>query len=62
MREQQHCQSKLVKVFEERRLFNKNKARASLTQQAYELAFISKLEYLLDIAHADELAMSSVLQ
>ena len=62
MREHQNCQTKLEKSFEEWRLIKKNKARASPTQLARESAFVSTLDNLFDVAHADTLNMKSVLQ
>ncbi|KAK2702108.1 hypothetical protein QYM36_019238 [Artemia franciscana] len=50
----------LEQVFEEWRLLKKNKARKSSTQQAREAAFVSRLEDLFDIAHADALNTMSI--
>ena len=44
------------------RLLKKNKARTSPTQLARESAFVSRLEDLFDVAHADALTKTSVLQ
>ncbi|KAK2721327.1 hypothetical protein QYM36_003567 [Artemia franciscana] len=60
MRDHQNCQTKLEQAFEEWRLLKKNKARKSSTQQAREAAFVSRLEDLFDIAHADALNMMSI--
>ncbi len=54
-------QIKLEKLFEEWRLLKKNKARISPSQRAKESTFVSKLEDLFDIAHANVLTMASVL-
>ncbi|GBM42601.1 hypothetical protein AVEN_114734-1 [Araneus ventricosus] len=62
MRDKQNCQIKLEKLFKERQLLKKNKARNSSTQQAKESAFVSKLEHLFYVAHADVLTNKSVLQ
>lgn len=43
MREQQHSQSQLEKLFEEWRLLKKNKAQVFPTQHAKELAFCYEL-------------------
>ncbi|KAK2705764.1 hypothetical protein QYM36_015958 [Artemia franciscana] len=56
----QNCQTKLEQAFEESRLLKKNKARKSSTQQAREAAFVSRLEDLFDIAHADALNTMSI--
>ena len=61
-RDHQNCQTKLQQTFEEWRLLKKNKARTSPTQFAKESAFISRLEDLFDVAHADALNNTSVLQ
>lgn len=58
----QNCQTKLQQTFEEWRLLKKNKARTSPTQLAKESAFVSRLDDLFDIAHADALNNTSVLQ
>ncbi|KAK2702040.1 hypothetical protein QYM36_019351 [Artemia franciscana] len=60
MRDHQNCQTKLEQAFEEWRLLKKNKARKSSTQQATEAAFVSRLEDLFDIAHADALNTMSI--
>ncbi|KAK2708416.1 hypothetical protein QYM36_014133, partial [Artemia franciscana] len=60
MRDHQNCQTKLEQAFEEWRLLKKNKARKSSTQQAREAAFVSRLEDLFDIAHADALNTMSI--
>ncbi|KAK2727043.1 hypothetical protein QYM36_007784 [Artemia franciscana] len=60
MRDHQNCQTKLEQAFEEWRLLKKNKARKSSTQQAREAAFVSRLEDLFDIAHADALKTMSI--
>ena len=62
MRDHQHCQAKLEQTFEEWRLLKKNKARKSPTQLAREMAFVSRLEDLFDVAHADALTTTLVLQ
>lgn len=62
IRDLQNCQTKLENVFEEWRLLKKNKARTSTTQREREIAFVSNLEDPFDIAHADALTNSSVLQ
>ena len=62
MRPKQHCVIKLKKAFKEWQLLKKNKARNSPTQRAKELAFVSKLEDLFDVAHAGVLTNKSVLQ
>ena len=55
MRDPQHCQKKLEKLFEEWRLLKKNKGRKTPIQKVKEHAFSSKLDNLFDIAHADAL-------
>ncbi|KAK2719576.1 hypothetical protein QYM36_005147 [Artemia franciscana] len=60
MRDHQNCQTKLEQAFEEWRLLKKNNARKSSTQQAREAAFVSRLEDLFDIAHADALNTMSI--
>ncbi|KAK2708513.1 hypothetical protein QYM36_014199, partial [Artemia franciscana] len=60
MRDHQNCQTKLEQAFEEWRLLKKNKVRKSSTQQAREAAFVSRLEDLFDIAHADALNTMSI--
>ncbi|KAK2717035.1 hypothetical protein QYM36_007247 [Artemia franciscana] len=60
MRDHQNCQTKLEQAFEEWRLLKKNKARKSSTLQAREAAFVSRLEDLFDIAHADALNTMSI--
>uniref|UniRef100_UPI00358F33D6 zinc finger protein 813-like n=1 Tax=Myxine glutinosa TaxID=7769 RepID=UPI00358F33D6 len=62
MRAHQNCQTKLEQTFEEWRLLKKNKARTSPTQLARESAFVSRLEDLFDVTHADALTNTSVLQ
>ena len=62
MREHQNCQTKPEKSFEEWRLIKKNKAQASPNQLARESAFVSTLDDLFDVAHADNLNMKSFLQ
>jgi len=62
MRDHQNCQTKLEQTFEQWCLLKKNKVRMSPTQLARELAFISRLEDLFDVAHADALINTSVLQ
>lgn len=49
--EPKHCRTKLHKLFEGWRLLKKNKSRTAPTQRAKELAFVSQLEDLFDIAH-----------
>lgn len=55
MRDHQNCQTKLERAFEEWRLLKKNKGRSSQTQKTREDAFVSKLDDLFDVAHADAL-------
>jgi len=62
MKDHQNCQTKLEQTFEEWRLLKKNKARKSTTQLERESAFVSRLEDLFDVAHADALTKTSVLQ
>ena len=62
MRDHQNCQTKLEQTFEEWRLLKKNKSKTSSTQIAKESIFVSRMEDLFDVAHADALTMTSVLQ
>ena len=59
MRDQQNCQTKL-KSFEEWRLLKKNRGRQTTTQKGRENAFISSLDDLFDVAHADALNMITI--
>ena len=61
MRDHQNCQTKLEQTFKDWRLLKKNKARISPTQLARESAFVSRLDDLFDVAHADALTNTSVL-
>ena len=60
MRYPQNCQSKLEKSFEEWSLLKKNKGRPTATQKARENSFISSLDDLFDVAHADALNMMTI--
>ena len=62
IRDVQNCQTKLEQTFEEWRLLKKNKGRQSVTQQSREAEFISRLDDLFDIAHANALSMMTVVE
>ena len=62
IRDVQNCHTKLEKAFEEWRLLKKNKGRQSETQQSKEAEFVSRLDDLFDIAHANALSMISVAE
>lgn len=60
MRDSQNCSTKLEKKFEEWQLLKKNKGRQSATQRDREEKFVSQLDDLFDVAHADALTMMTV--
>jgi len=62
MRDPQHCQKKLEKLFEEWRLLKKNQGRKTPNQKAKEHAFSSKLDNLFDVAHADALNIIKIAE
>ena len=62
IRDVQNCHTKLEQAFEEWRLLKKNKGRQSETQQSKEAEFVSRLDDLFDIAHANALSMISVAE
>ncbi|GBN67383.1 hypothetical protein AVEN_211017-1 [Araneus ventricosus] len=62
VQELRNCQPKLEKLFEQWRLFNKNKNRNTLTQKSKEGEFVSKLNNIFDIAHANALNMIKISQ
>jgi hypothetical protein len=62
IRDVQNCHTKLEKAFEEWRLLKKNKGRQSQTQQSKEAEFVSRLDDLFDIAHANALSIISVAE
>jgi len=63
IKDHQHCQTKLEKVFEEWNLLKKNKGRTnSTTQLSKEADFVSKLDDLFDVAHVNALTSPSLLQ
>ncbi|GBM91114.1 hypothetical protein AVEN_226597-1 [Araneus ventricosus] len=57
-----NCQPKLEKLFEQWRLLKKNKTRSTLTQKSKEVEFVSKLNNIFDIAHANALNMIKISQ
>ena len=63
IKDHQHCQTKLEKVFDEWKLLKKNKGRTnSTTQLSKEADFVSKLDDLFDVAHVNVLTSPFVLQ
>ena len=52
-KDQQHSQSKLEKLFDKWSKLKKNKGRASETQKKNEEKFMSKIDFLFDIAHSN---------
>jgi hypothetical protein len=60
VRARHHCQSKVVKVFEEWRLLKKNQKRKTKTQLEKEEAYCAHFEDLFDIAHANALNMITI--
>lgn len=62
IRDNQNCQTKLERTFEEWRLLKKNKGRESVTQRSREAEFVSRLDDLFDIAHVNALNMIVVAE
>lgn len=62
VQELRNCQPKLEKLFEQWRLLKKNKNRSTVTQKRKESEFVSELDNLFDIAHANALNMIKISQ